>query len=428
MRHFDYRESVLTAEDVPLTRIAQEVGTPVYVYATATLERHFRVLDDALAGALGATPRLIAYAVKANSNLGVIATLARLGAGADVVSQGELERALRAGTPADRIVFSGVGKTEEELGAALRAGICQINVESDRELRLLDRLACAMGRRQAIVFRVNPDVAAGGHAKISTGKKENKFGVSLAEAEALYAEAAGMAGVEPVGLAVHIGSQIVDFAPLEQAYVTLAGSVARLRARGLSVSRLDLGGGLGAPYERSAAAPDLDAYAAMVARVVGGLNVALTFEPGRLIAGNAGLLLARVIDVKASGARSFLVLDAGMNDLMRPALYDAWHDLIPVIEPRADAALAPMDVVGPICETGDTFAVQRDLPPLAPGDLVAIMTAGAYGSAMSSLYNTRPLTPEVMVCGARYAVVRARPSIDDILRLESAPDWLAACP
>jgi len=423
MNHFELKGGELTCEDVPLTAIAEAVGTPVYVYSSATLERHYAVLRDALTGR-GLGEPLIAYAVKANSNLAVLRTLARLGAGADVVSEGEIRRALAAGVPPERIVFSGVGKTEAEIGYALSVGVAEINVESEPELRLVDAVARRLGQRAAIAIRVNPDVEAGGHAKISTGKAENKFGVSLAEAERLYGEAAAMAGVRPVGVACHIGSQIVDLAPLEAAFGKMRALVERLRGAGQAVERLDLGGGLGVPYFNQPAPPSPEDYATMIRRVMGGLaDIQFAFEPGRMIAANAGVLVARVLHVNARPqGRRFLVLDAAMNDLLRPAMYDAWHDIRPV-RPR-DGALVAYDVVGPICETGDTFTRDRSLPPLEAGDLVAFMTAGAYGAAMASEYNSRQLAPEVLVRGAEFAVVRPRPSYDDMLAREQAAPWL----
>jgi len=423
MNHFELKGGELACEGVALTRIAEAVGTPVYVYSTATLERHYRVFEAAFA----AHPELgtpdIAYAVKANSNLAVLATLARLGAGADTVSEGEIRRALAAGVPASRIVFSGVGKTAQELAFALDAGVAQINVESEPELDLLAQIATNRSGRAVIAIRVNPGVGAGGHDKITTGHASSKFGVSLGEAERLYAKAANIASLEPVGLACHIGSQISDLSPLEAAFREMRGLVERLRGEGLSVRRLDLGGGLGVPYFNQPDPPTPDAYAAMVARVARGLDIALAFEPGRVIAANAGVLLARVIHIHARpDGRRFLVLDAAMNDLIRPAMYDAYHDLRPV-RPRAGAPRS-IDVVGPVCETADTFTRDRPLPPLEAGDLVAFMTAGAYGAVMASEYNSRPLAPEVLVRGGDFAVIRERPSYDDMLRRERLPVWL----
>jgi diaminopimelate decarboxylase len=423
MNHFELQGGELCCEGVPLAKIAEAVGTPVYVYSSATLERHFTVLRDALTAA-GLRDPLIAFAVKANSNVAVLRTLAQAGAGADVVSEGEIRRALAAGVPPERIVFSGVGKTEAEVEFALATGVAEINLESEPELHLVNAVAQRMGKRATVAIRVNPDVEAGGHAKISTGKAENKFGVSLAEAERLYANAANMAGVRPVGVACHIGSQITDLAPLEAAFKKMRALVERLRGEGLSVERLDLGGGLGAPYFNQPTPPEPSAYAAMIARVMAGLpDIQFAFEPGRMIAANAGVLVARVLHVNSRPeGRKFLVLDAAMNDLLRPAMYDAWHDIRPV-KPR-EGEPAAYDVVGPICETGDTFTRDRLLPPLQAGDLVAFMTAGAYGAAMSSEYNSRLLAPEVLVKGAEFAVVRPRPTYDDMLAREQAAPWL----
>jgi len=423
MNHFELKGGELACEDVPLGAIAEAVGTPAYVYSTATLERHYRVFHDALAAEPAIGEPLVAYAVKANSNLAVLATLARLGAGADTVSEGEVRRALAAGVPAGRIVFSGVGKTARELAFALDTGVAEINVESEPELALLARIAAERGRAAAIAIRVNPDVGAGGHRKITTGAAENKFGVSFAEAERLYALAAADPHLEPLGVACHIGSQITDLAPLEDAFGRMRELVERLRAAGHEVRRLDLGGGLGVPYFHQPDPPTPADYAAMVARTVGQLSLELAFEPGRVIAANAGVLLAEVIHVhERPDGRRFLVLDAAMNDLIRPAMYDAYHDIRP-LRPRPGELVA-YDVVGPVCESGDTFAQGRLMPPLLAGDRVAFMTAGAYGAVMASEYNTRPLAPEVLVRGAEFALVRERPSYDDMLRHERIPSWL----
>ena len=424
MNHFELLGGELACEDVPLAAIAEAVGTPVYVYSSATLARHFTVLRDALVGA-GLKDPLIAFAVKANPNVAVLRTLAQAGAGADVVSEGEIRRALAAGMPPERIVFSGVGKTEGEIAFALETGVAEINLESEPELHLVNAVAQQMGRRATVAIRVNPDVEAGGHAKISTGKAENKFGVSMAEAERLYAKAANLAGVRPIGVACHIGSQITDLAPMEAAFGKMRGLVERLRGEGLSVERLDLGGGLGAPYFNQPTPPAPSDYAAMIARVMTGLpDIQFAFEPGRMIAANAGVLVARVLHInERPEGRRFLVLDAAMNDLLRPAMYDAYHDIRPV-KPRTGEPVV-YDVVGPVCETGDTFTRDRALPPLEAGDLVAFMTAGAYGAAMSSEYNSRLLVPEVLVNGDRFAVVRPRPTYDDMLAKEQSAPWLA---
>ena len=424
MNHFEVRAGELACEDVPLSRIAEAVGTPVYVYSTATLERHYRVFQGAMVAA-GLGEPLIAYAVKANANLSVLKTLAALGAGADTVSEGEIRRALAAGIPAERIVFSGVGKTGAELAFAIDAGVSEINVESEPELDLLAKVAAQKGARPAIAIRVNPDVSAGGHAKIATGKADNKFGVSLAEAERLYAKAANNASLKPVGVACHIGSQITDLAPLEAACVKMRGLVERLRGEGLSVERLDLGGGLAAPYFDQPEPPSPADLAAMIARVAGGLGVQFAFEPGRAIAANAGVLLARVIHVhERPEGRRFLVLDAAMNDLIRPAMYESYHDIRRVVDHDEAAEPVAYDVVGPVCETGDTFARDRLLPPLKSGDLVAFMSAGAYGAAMSSEYNSRLLVPEVLVRGDQFAVVRPRPTYEQMLAREPLAPWL----
>lgn len=418
MNHFAYRKGVLHAEEVPLPRIAQSVGTPFYCYATATLERHYRVLAEALAG----LDARICYAVKANGNLAVIRTLAALGAGADVVSEGELRRALAAGVPPDRIVFSGVGKTEAELAFAVRCGIMQINVESVPELHMLDAAGRAAGRAIPFALRVNPDIDANTHHKITTGRSENKFGVEWTRAHQVLRAAQGMKGVEFAGLAVHIGSQLVELDPFRAAFTRLRDLVVMLRADGIPVRRLDLGGGLGVPYAGETP-PSPAAYGAVVREVLGNLGCTLVFEPGRLLVANAGLLVSRVILVKQGAVRTFVVCDAAMNDLIRPAMYDAHHDILPVAEPAPDAPRAPADVVGPVCETGDTFARQRMLPAVAAGDLIAFATAGAYGAAMASMYNSRLLVPEVLVKGDRFAVVRERPGYDEMLALERLPEW-----
>jgi len=418
MNHFDYRNGELLCEGVQLAEIAAALGTPTYVYSTATLERHYRAFNDAFEG-----KALIAFSVKANANLSVLSTLAKLGAGADTVSEGEIRRALAAGVPADRIVFSGVGKTGAEIDYALSVGVAELNVESEPELQLIARTAAARGLRAPIALRVNPDVSAGGHAKIATGKAEDKFGVSFSEARRLYMHAAADPNLQPVGLACHIGSQISDLKAFEEAFRRMRNLVVALRDEGLPVERLDLGGGLGAPYFNVPEPPHPVEYAAMVRRIMGGLDIRLAFEPGRVIAANAGVLLARAIHVNARPeGRRFLVLDAAMNDLVRPAMYDAFHEIRPV-RPRSGDPVK-YDVVGPVCETGDTFARDRALSPVEAGDLVAFMTAGAYGAVMSSEYNSRPLAAEVLVKGDRFALVRKRPTYDEMLAREPLADWL----
>jgi diaminopimelate decarboxylase len=421
VNHFEYRGGALCCEDVPLSDIADAVGTPAYVYSTATLERHYDVFKRAFA------PRdvLVAFAVKANANIAVLATLARKGAGADTVSRGEIERALKAGVPAERIIFSGVGKTEDELAFAVQSGVHQINVESIAELASLSRVASASpGKKPPVAIRVNPDVGAGGHDKISTGRSDAKFGVSPDEAQRLYARASADPHLAPKGLAVHIGSQIRDLEPLESAFRVMLQTAERICAAGLPLERLDLGGGLGVPYFHEPDPPGPDAYAAMVNRVFAGFDVALAFEPGRMIAGNAGVLISRVVRVQERPARPILVLDAGMNDLIRPAIYDAYHDIKPVQAPASEDGVQTYDVVGPICETGDTFARGRVLPKLREGDLVAFMTAGAYGAVMASTYNARALVPEILVRGERYEIVRRRWEVADQIALERLPGWL----
>ncbi|MEL6773341.1 MAG: diaminopimelate decarboxylase [Pseudomonadota bacterium] len=423
MDHFTYQNGQLHAEEVTIEEIAAAVGTPFFVYSTATLERHFQVFDDALKG----TDHFIAYALKANSNLAVVATLARLGAGADVVSGGELARALAAGVPAAKIVFSGVGKTAEEMRAGLAAGIAHFNIESEPELEILSAVATSMGATARIAVRVNPDVDAQTHAKISTGLSENKFGVPITRAPALYARAAALPGIEVMGVDVHIGSQLSQLGPFEQAFLKVAELTRELRAAGHDIRRLDLGGGLGIPYQASNQAPPLPFdYGSLIKRTVGDLGCQIVIEPGRLIAGNAGLMVSRVIYRKNGEGRDFLIVDAAMNDLIRPALYDAWHDIVPVREAGPDAPMAPVDVVGPVCETGDTFARDRMLPLMVAGDLVAFRSAGAYAAVMSSEYNTRPLAPEVMVRGNDFAVVRSRPTLAEILARDSVPDWISS--
>jgi len=420
MNHFSYRNGELFAEDVPIAEIASKIGTPFYCYSTATLERHYRVFAEPFPEGT-----LVAFSVKANGNLAVLMTLARLGAGADVVSGGELKKALAAGIAPSRIVFSGVGKTRAELSLGLEAGIHQFNVESEPELKALSEVASAHQRRAPITIRVNPDVDAKTHAKITTGTSENKFGIPWNRARQAYALAARLPGIEIVGVDVHIGSQIVELAPFEAAFRRVAELVAQLRADGHDISRVDLGGGLGVPYQRdNTPPPDPGAYGAMVARATKGLGAELIFEPGRLIAANAGILVAGVTYVKAGEARTFLVLDAGMNDLIRPAMYDAHHEIVPVREPAAKAARIRYDIVGPVCESADRFAADREMPQIQEGELVAILTAGAYGAVMSSAYNARPPAPEVLVKGQQWSVVRPRLDDDALVAADRIPEWL----
>jgi diaminopimelate decarboxylase len=421
MNHFDYRNGVLHAEAVSLLDIADRVGTPFYCYSTATLERHYRVFTEAFAG----EKVLVCYAMKANSNQSVLRTLAKLGAGADVVSGGELKRALAAGIAASKILFSGVGKLEEELRAALAADILCINVESEPELELLSRLAVEAGRTARISVRVNPDVDAGTHAKISTGKSENKFGIPIAHAREVYARAAKLPGLQVTGIDMHIGSQITDLSRLEIAYRILSDFVHVLRSDGHKIAHIDFGGGLGIPYYMDREAPPgPDVYAAMVKRVTHNLGCTLMFEPGRLIVGNAGILVARVIYMKHGDGKNFVVIDAAMNDLIRPTLYEAHHDILPVRQANAGVTMLTADVVGPVCETGDYLALDRKLPQLKDGDLIAIMTAGAYGAVQSGTYNTRPLVPEVLVKDDQYAVVRPRIDVDALIAMDRTAPWL----
>jgi diaminopimelate decarboxylase len=421
MNHFDYRNGVLHAEAVNLADLAASVGTPFYCYSSATLERHYRVFTDAFAG----EKVLVCYAMKANSNQSVLRTLAKLGAGADVVSGGELKRALAAGIPPNKILFSGVGKTEAELRAALAADILCLNVESEPELELLSRLAVETGKTARISVRVNPDVDAGTHAKIATGKSENKFGIPIAHARAVYARAAKLPGLQITGVDMHIGSQITDLSRLETAYRILSDFVHVLRADGHTISHIDFGGGLGIPYHMDREAPPApDLYGAMVKRVTHNLGCTLMFEPGRMIVGNAGILVARVIYMKYGDGKNFVVIDAAMNDLIRPTLYEAHHDILPVRQSAPGAPTLTADVVGPVCETGDYLALDRKLPELKAGDLIAIMTAGAYGAVQSGTYNTRPLVPEVLVKDDQYAVVRPRIDVDALIAMDKTAPWL----
>lgn len=420
MHHFAYRDGVLHAEGVSLPSIAEAVGTPFYCYSTATLERHYRVFSEAFAD----VDSLVCYAMKANSNQSVLRTLARLGAGADVVSGGELRRARAAGIPAAKIVFSGVGKTEDELRLALAENILCINVESEPELETLSRLASGAGRRARISVRVNPDVDAKTHAKIATGKSENKFGIPISRAREVYARASTLPGLDVTGVDMHIGSQITDLAPMADAFALLAAFVRELRADGHAIDHIDFGGGLGIPYHADRSAPpEPAAYAEIVKNAVKGLDCRLLFEPGRMIVGNAGILVSRVIHVKHGEAKNFVVIDAAMNDLIRPTLYEAHHDILPVRE-SASARGFVADVVGPVCETGDYLALDRTMDEPKSGDLIAIMTAGAYGAVQAGTYNTRPLVPEVLVNGADYAVVRPRVEVEDLIAMDRIAPWL----
>ena len=416
-----YRNGHLHAEDVALSTIADSVGTPFYCYSAATLTRHFTLFKEAL----DPLPHLICFAVKSNSNVAVLKLLGDLGAGMDVVSIGEYLRARAAGVPGDRIVFSGVGKTRDEMRQALLGGVRQFNVESEPELEALSQVATALGMEAPITLRVNPDVDAKTHEKISTGRKEDKFGVPISRARAIYARAAQLTGLRVIGVDMHIGSQLTELAPFEAAYVKMADLVRDLRADGHTIERLDLGGGLGIPYTRSNEAPPLPTdYGAMVKRVLGDLGCEIEIEPGRLISGNAGVLVTEVIYRKQAEEREFLIVDAAMNDLVRPAMYAAHHDIEPLVEAEPGAPMLPVDIVGPICESGDTFAKQRALPPVSAGDRIAFRSAGAYGAVMASEYNSRLLVPEVLVSGDHFAVIRPRPSYDDMIARDTIPDWL----
>ncbi|KCZ50298.1 diaminopimelate decarboxylase [Hyphomonas pacifica] len=420
MHHFTYKDGRLHCEDVDLNRIADEVGTPCYVYSSATLVRHAGVIASAFEG----QDCLIAFSVKSNGNIGVLSTLAREGCGADVVSGGELQRALKAGIPAGKIVFSGVGKTAEEMRLAMQAGIHQFNVESAGELRRLSEVATMNNLEAPIAIRVNPDVAAGGHPNISTGKKGDKFGVPWSDAEALYTEAANLPGIRVVGVDVHIGSQIGDLVPMRAAFEKVIGLTRRLREAGHDIQRIDLGGGLGIPYKASDDPAPPSAYAAMIAEVTEGMGLQVILEPGRVISGNAGVMLSTVLYEKQAPDTNFLIIDAGMNDLIRPALYDAHHDIMPLEESGAGVDRKTYDVVGPICESTDKFAKNRELPALRPGQRIAFMSAGAYGAVLSSTYNARPLVPEVLVNGASFDIIRRRPDFEEMIALEKVPDWL----
>ena len=421
MDHFLYRDGQLYAEDVPVAEIAAQVGTPFYCYSTATLTRHFRLFDEALEG----TEHLVCYAMKAASNQAILKTLAGLGAGMDVVSGGEYARAKAAGVPGERIVFSGVGKTREEMRMALEGGIRQFNVESEPEMAALNAIALELGVKAPIAVRVNPDVDAKTHAKIATGKSENKFGIPITRAKEVYAEAAAMPGLDVIGIDVHIGSQLTELEPFRLAYEKVAELTEALRAEGHDIRRLDLGGGLGIPYARTNEAPPLPTdYGRLIKDTLGHLGCEIEIEPGRLVVGNAGILVSQVIYVKSGEGRDFLILDAAMNDLIRPAMYDAHHDIEPLIQPAPGAEQVPYDIVGPVCESGDTFAKARMMHDLAEGDLVAFRSAGAYGAVMASEYNTRPLIPEVLVHGHQFAVIRPRPTFDEIINRDTIPEWL----
>lgn len=421
MHHFNYKGGVLHAEDVSVARLAAEVGTPFYCYSTATIERHYRVLADAFRG----QDTLICYAMKANSNQAVLATMARLGAGMDVVSEGEVRRARAAGVPADRIIFAGVGKTRQEMAYALDEGIRSFNVESEPELEALSEVAAARGVQARVALRVNPDVDARTHAKIATGKYQNKFGVPYLDAVRLYAEARRLPGIRATGIHMHIGSQISELAPFRTAFRLLRDLVLELRREGHDITHVDIGGGLGVPYRvNEHPPPHPDEYAAAVKAALGDLDLSLVLEPGRMIVGNAGILVGRVVYVKQGADRVFTIVDAAMNDLIRPTLYEAHHDIIPVEEALGRVPTVVQDVVGPVCETGDYLALGRTLAPLKSGDLFAVLTAGAYGAVMSSTYNSRLLVPEVLVAGSRYGVVRPRATYDDLIALDRLPEWL----
>jgi diaminopimelate decarboxylase len=421
MHHFAYRHGVMHAEGVDLRRLAEEVGTPFYCYSSATLERHYTVFAQAFAD----TPALVCYAMKANSNQAVLTTLARLGAGMDIVSEGELRRALAAGVPGKRIVFSGVAKTRAEMAFALDSGILCFNVESEPELQALSEVAASKGTRAPVSIRVNPDVDAKTHRKISTGRSENKFGVPISRSREVYAQAAELPGLEVTGVDMHIGSQITDLEPFDNATALLAELARDLMAAGHRLHHIDLGGGLGVPYrEDNEPPPEPEAYAGVVKRHTKDLGLKLVFEIGRLIAGNAGVLVTKVVYVKAGEGKTFMIVDAAMNDLIRPTLYDAYHDIRPVVAPDPDARRLVADIVGPVCESGDYLAHDRDLPALRPGDLLAVMTAGAYGAVQSNMYNTRLLVPEVLVRGDAHAVVRPRPTYEDVIGLDRIPPWL----
>ena len=421
MDHFSYKSGILHAEDASIKEIAKKVGTPFYVYSTATLRRHFDLFESALSG----IDHLICYAVKAASNQAILRTLANFGAGMDVVSGGEYKRAREAGVEGSQIVFSGVGKTGAEMKLALTEGVRQFNVESEEELLVLSAIAHNMDKVAPITIRVNPDVDAKTHEKIATGKAENKFGIPISRAREVYAKAASLPGIQVVGIDVHIGSQLTQLLPFEEAYKKLADLTEMLRSDGHEIKRLDLGGGLGIPYgSKDGSPPTPKEYGQMIKRVLGHLNCEIEIEPGRLLVGNDGLLVSEVIYVKKGHDREFLILDAAMNDLLRPALYEAYHDIVPVMQPSVNQKNTVYDVVGPVCETGDTFAKSRTMHICKPGELVAFRSAGAYGAAMASEYNTRPLVPEVLVNNSDYSEIRERPTLDEIIGRDKIPNWL----
>ncbi|MEW7007957.1 diaminopimelate decarboxylase [Lentilitoribacter sp. EG35] len=421
MNHFDYKDGILHAENVAIPEIAAKVGTPFYCYSTATFERHYKIYAEAFSD----LDSLVCYAMKANSNQAVLATLAKLGSGVDIVSGGELARALAAGIDAQKIVFSGVGKTAHEMDAALEAGILCFNVESEPELELLNNRALKMGKKAPVSFRINPDVDAKTHAKISTGKAENKFGISYKRAKEVYARACDLEGINAHGIDMHIGSQITDLQPFDDAFALLVELVEELRSEGHTVSHVDIGGGLGIPYKNdNSPPPDPSAYARVAEDRLKGLDCKVLMEPGRLIAGNAGILVTEVIYVKDGGEKNFVIVDGAMNDLIRPTLYDAWHEIMPVEISAANAPAITADIVGPVCETGDYLAQDRQMSEPEPGDLLAVSSAGAYGAVQSGTYNSRPLIPEVLVNDDKFHVVRERIGIDQLIEMDSLPDWL----